>query len=266
MGDTWHLDELFVTTQGCQQYLWRAVDEDVDVIDILVQSRRNRHAAVRFFRKLLKSLGCVPRRLITDKLRSYPSARRTVMPSVVHCTDRYANNHAEVSHQPTRQRERQMRGFKSAGHLQRFASVHGVVPNLFRASALATCCGRFTTAFSERDRSSNGMRWPAPAERARALDLEGRRACCLRQVDSALAFPGSSLPSFPGGRRHVPAAARRASYMLPTGGRGNVLSLHISQAKHPVPTATAPASPRSPAVGSDAEPLTTRNVHSETTM
>ena len=132
MGDTWHLDELFVTIQGRQQYLWRAVDEDGDVIDILVQSRRNRRAAVRFFRKLLKGQGCVPRRLITDKLRSYPAARRTVMPSVVHCTDRYANNRAEVSHQPTRQRERQMRGFKSAAHLQRFASVHGVVQNLFR--------------------------------------------------------------------------------------------------------------------------------------
>ena len=132
MGDTWHLDELFVAIQGRQQYLWRAVDEDGDVIDILVQSRRNRRAAVRFFRKLLKNQGCVPRRLITDKLRSYPAARRTVMPSVVHCTDRYANNRAEVSHQPTRQRERQMRGFKSAAHLQRFASVHGVVQNLFR--------------------------------------------------------------------------------------------------------------------------------------
>ena len=132
MGDTWHLDELFVAIQGRQQYLWRAVDEDGDVIDILVQSRRNRRAAVRFFRILLKNQGCVPRRLITDKLRSYPAARRAVMPSVVHCTDRYANNRAEVSHQPTRQRERQMRGFKSAAQLQRFASVHGVVQNLFR--------------------------------------------------------------------------------------------------------------------------------------
>jgi putative transposase len=88
MGDTWHLDELFVTIQGRQQYLWRAVDEDGDVIDILVQPRRNQRAAARFFRKLLRSQGCVPRRLITDKLRSYPAARRTVMPSVVHCTDR----------------------------------------------------------------------------------------------------------------------------------------------------------------------------------
>ena len=131
-GDTWYLDELFVTLNGRQQYLWRAVDEDGDVLDILVQSRRNRRAAVRFFRKLLKRQGCVPRRLITDKLRSYPAACRTVMPSVVHCTDQYANNRAEVSHQPTRQRERQMRRFKSAVHLQRFASVHGVVQNLFR--------------------------------------------------------------------------------------------------------------------------------------
>jgi putative transposase len=132
MGDTWHLDELFVRIQGRQQYLWRAVKEDGDVIDILVQSQRNRQAAVRFFRKLLKSQGCVPRQLITDKLRSYSAARRTVMPSVGRCTDRYANNRAEVSHQPTRQRERQMRDFKSAAHLQRFASVRGVVQNLFR--------------------------------------------------------------------------------------------------------------------------------------
>ena len=132
LGDTWHLDELFVTLNGRQQYLWRAVDEDGDVLDILVQSRRNRRAAVRFFRKLLKRQGCLPRRLITDKLRSYPAAHRLVMPSVPHCTDRYANNRAEVSHQPTRQRERHMRRFKSAAHLQGFAAVHGVVLNLFR--------------------------------------------------------------------------------------------------------------------------------------
>ena len=131
-GDTWHLDELFVKIRGRQQYLWRAVDEDGDVLDILVQSRRNRRAAIRFFRKLLKGQGCVPRRLITDKLRSYPAACRTVMPSVVHCTDQYTNNRAEVSHQPTRQRERQMRRFKSAAHAQRFLSVHGPVQNLFR--------------------------------------------------------------------------------------------------------------------------------------
>ena len=132
MGDTWDLDELFVNIQGRRQYLWRAVDQDGDVIDLLVQSRRNRWAATRFFRKLLKAQGRVPLRLITDKLPSYSAARRTVMPSVVHSTRQYENNRAEVSHQPTRQRERQMRRFKSAAHLQRFAAVHGLVQNLFR--------------------------------------------------------------------------------------------------------------------------------------
>ena len=134
MGDTWHLDEVFVTIQGRQQYLWRAVDEDGDVLDILVPSHRNRRAAVRFFRTLLKTQGRLPRRLITDQLRSSAAAGRTVMPSVVHVTDQYANNRAEVSHHPTRQRERQMRRFTSAAQLQRFASVHGIVQNLFRVS------------------------------------------------------------------------------------------------------------------------------------
>lgn len=132
LGDTWHLDELFVTIQGKRQYLWRAVDQDGDVIDILVQPRRDRRAAKRFFRKLLKGQEGEPRRLVTDKLKSYGAAHRAVMPSVLHDTSRYANNRAEVSHQPTRQRERQMRRFKSAGQAQRFLSVHGVILNLFR--------------------------------------------------------------------------------------------------------------------------------------
>ena len=132
MGDTWHVDELFIAVQGRRYYLWRAVDEDGDLLDILVQARRNRRAAVRFLRKMLKKQGQLPRRLITDKLRSYPAAHRAVMPSVVHCTQQYANNRAEVSHQPTRQRERQMRRFKSTTQLQRFVSVHGTVQNLFR--------------------------------------------------------------------------------------------------------------------------------------
>ena len=131
MGDTWYLDELFVHIRGRQQYLWRAVDEDGDVIDILAQSRRDQRAAERFFRKLLKGQGREPRRLITDKLRSYSAAHRKVLPSVVHSTTRYENNRVEVSHQPTRQRERQMRRFKSAKHVQRFLSVHGPVLNLF---------------------------------------------------------------------------------------------------------------------------------------
>ena len=86
MGDRWYLDELFVNIQGRRQYLWRAVDEDGDVVDILVQSRRDRGAAARFFRKLLKAQGRVPHRLVTEKLRSYGAAHRTVMPSVMHST------------------------------------------------------------------------------------------------------------------------------------------------------------------------------------
>ncbi len=132
LGDTWHLDEVFVTIQGERQYLWRAVDQDGDVIDILVQPRRDRKAAKRFFRKLLKGQCRVPGRLVTDKLRSYAAAHREVMPSVVHTTKQYANNRAEVSHEPTRQRERQMRRFKSPGQAQRFLTVHGLVQNLFR--------------------------------------------------------------------------------------------------------------------------------------
>ena len=98
-GDTWCLDEVFVTIHGRRQYLWRAVDQDGDRLDILVQPRRDRRAAVRFFRKVLKGQGRSPCRLITDKLRSYSAAHRAVMPSVVHSTRQYENNRAEVSHQ-----------------------------------------------------------------------------------------------------------------------------------------------------------------------
>ena len=152
MADTWYLDALFLNIQGRQQYLWRAVDEDGDVIDILVQSRRNQRAAIRFFRKLLKGQGCVSRRLITDKLRSYLAAHRIVMPSVVHCTDQYANNRAEVSHQPTRQREHQMRRFKSSAHAPRFLSVQGLVLDLFRVGRhlLRTVYHRWLRAHSFR--------------------------------------------------------------------------------------------------------------------
>ena len=138
LGETWHLDEVFVTIQGQRQYLWRAVDQDGDVIDILVQSRRDRRAAKRFFRKLLKGQGRVPGRLVTDKLRSYGAAHREVMPSVIHSTIQYENNRAEVSHEPTRQRERQMRRFKSPGQAQRFLSVHGLVQNFFRGREWTT--------------------------------------------------------------------------------------------------------------------------------
>jgi putative transposase len=132
LGDTGYLDEVFITIRGERYYLWRAVDQDGDVIDILVQRRRDRDAAKRFFRKLLKGQGAVPRKIVTDKLRSYGAARRIVLPSVIHSTEQYENNRAEVSHQPTRQRERHMRRFKSASQAQRFLTIHGAVQNLFR--------------------------------------------------------------------------------------------------------------------------------------
>jgi len=126
------MDEVFITINGVRHYLWRAVDQDGDVIDILVKKRRDKRAAKRFFRKLMKGQGYSPRRMITDKLRSYGAARKEVMPSVIHCQDRYANNRAEVSHQHTREQERQMRRFKSPGQAQRFLAVHSQVHNLFR--------------------------------------------------------------------------------------------------------------------------------------
>jgi putative transposase len=131
-GDKWHLDEVFLTIHGERHYLWRAVDQDGNVLDILVQSRRNKQAARKFFRKLLKGLTYVPRVLITDKLKSYGAAKREILPGVEHRQHRYLNNRAENSHQPTRQRERRMQGFKSAGHAQRFLSAYGPIAQQFR--------------------------------------------------------------------------------------------------------------------------------------
>jgi putative transposase len=133
LGDTWYMDEMTITTvQGQRRSLWRAVDQDDNVIEILLQKRKNMQAAKRFFRKMLKDQCQSPRRMITDKLKSYGAARKEVMPSVVHCQERRANNRAEASHQHTRQHERQMRRFKSPGQAQRFLAVHSRVHNLFR--------------------------------------------------------------------------------------------------------------------------------------
>ncbi len=120
-------DEVFLRSRGKVHYLWRAVDQHGNVLDILVQSRRTAKAAKRFFRKLLKGLQYVPRVIVTDKLRSYAAAKREVLPGVEHRQSRTLNNRAEVSHQPTRRRERQMQRFKSARHAQRFLSAHSRV-------------------------------------------------------------------------------------------------------------------------------------------
>lgn len=132
-GDRWHMDEVFLKINGRIHYLWRAVDQDGDVLDILVQSNRDKKAAKKFFRKLLKRLRYAPRVMITDRLRSYGAAKAEVLPSVEHHQDKGLNNRAENSHQPTRLRERVMRRFKSAGHAQRFLSAFGIISSHFRS-------------------------------------------------------------------------------------------------------------------------------------
>ncbi len=131
-GDKWHLDEVLLKINGETHYLWRAVDQEGHVLDILVQRRRHKRAAARFFRKLLKGLEHVPRVVVTDQLASYGAAKREVLPSVEHRQHRYLNNRAENSHQPTHERERRMRRFKSPGHAQRFLASYGPISSHFR--------------------------------------------------------------------------------------------------------------------------------------
>ncbi|MCX4404742.1 IS6 family transposase [Streptomyces sp. NBC_01764] len=131
-GDKWHLDEVFLKINGEHKYLWRAVDQDGNVLDILVQNRRDKAAARRFFRRLMKKTGTVPRVVVTDKLRSYGAAHREVMPCVEHRSHKGLNNRAENSHQPTRQRERAMKGFRSIGGAQRFLSAFSGISPHFR--------------------------------------------------------------------------------------------------------------------------------------
>ena len=119
-GDTFFIDEVFVKIEGKQYYWWRAVDQDGEVIDVLLQTRRDGAAAKRFFKRLIKSNRGDLRRIVTDKLRSYGVAHRELMHDVIHDTSQYANNRAELSHQPTRVRERGMRRFKSMFQAQRF--------------------------------------------------------------------------------------------------------------------------------------------------
>lgn len=130
-GDKWHLDEAVVSIRGKKHWLWRAVDQDGFVLEVLVQSRRNAKAAKRLMRKLLKGQGHAPRVLITDQLRSYDAAKREIMLAVEQRSHKGLNNRAENSHQPFRRRERMMKRFKSRRHVQRFVSIHEPIANLF---------------------------------------------------------------------------------------------------------------------------------------
>jgi putative transposase len=130
-GDTFFIDEVFVKINGKQHYLWRAVDQDGEVVDVYLQAKRDGVAAKRFFKRLLRSNGGEPRKIVTDKLRSYAVAHRELIPESIHVTDQYANNRAEQSHEATRVRERGMRRFKSVIQAQRFLGAHAAVYNLF---------------------------------------------------------------------------------------------------------------------------------------
>ena len=130
--DKWHLDEVFVKIGGVRKCLWRAADQHGNVLDILIQGKREGRAASRFFRTLVKKQGHRPRVLITDKLPSYQIAHRKMMSTTEHRQNKYLNNPAENSHQPTRQRERAMKGFRSVGAAQRFLSAFGRISPLFR--------------------------------------------------------------------------------------------------------------------------------------
>src|SRR3954465_14939424 len=129
-GDKWQL-EVGLIIAGQKHWLWRAVDQDGIVLDVLVQGRRDKRAAKRLLRKLLKRQGRPPRVMVTDKLASYPAAKQELLPGVEHRRHKGLNNRAENSHQPTRRRERQMKRFKSAGQVQCFLSAHDQINNLF---------------------------------------------------------------------------------------------------------------------------------------
>ena len=148
-GDQWHLDEVVITIAGVKHWLWRAVDQTGIVLDVLVQSRRDKEAAKRLVCKLLKRQGLVPRVMITDKLASYSATKREVMPGVEHRRHKGLNNRAENSHQPTRRRERQMKRFKSPGQAQRFLAAHDPINNLFHLHRDYVTAARYRAARTE---------------------------------------------------------------------------------------------------------------------
>ena len=166
-GDTFFIDEVFAVTtrpvcrtiqiNGRQHYLWRAVDQDGEVVDVSVQAKRDGAAAKRFFKRLLRNHGGEPRKIVTDKLRSYRVAHREVMSETIHSTTQYENNRAEQSHEGTRVRERGMRRFKSMRQAQRFVTAHAAVSNLFNLGRHLVRAQHYrdlrTSAFSERSRA-----------------------------------------------------------------------------------------------------------------
>ena len=156
----WHLDEMAVAIAGRKFWLWRAVDDEGEVLDLLVQRRRDKAAAEKLMRKLLKKQGFAPDVLVTDKLRSYAAAKSEIGLSARHEQGLRKNNRAENSHQPTRRRERKMQRFKSPGSAQRFPSIHAAVQNTFNVSATSPPAAR--SACSEKKRYRLGEPPPRP--------------------------------------------------------------------------------------------------------
>ena len=162
------MDEVFIKINGRTHYLWQALDQDVQHVSILVQSRRNKKAAKKFFRKLLKGLQYVPRVIITDQLGSYQAAKHEIMPGVEHYQQKGLNNRAENSHQPTRLRERVMRRFKSAGHAQRFL-----------------CCLRHHLVAFQTGKTFVFSQWLPGSDEVEICRLGGGELCsasCLKKV------------------------------------------------------------------------------------
>ena len=130
-GDTFYIDGVFIKINGKQHYLWRVVDQDGEVVDVYLQAKRDGAAAKRFFRRLIRNNGGEPRKIVTDKLRSYGVAHKELIPGTIHSIEPYENNRSEQSHEATKVRERGMRRFKSVRQAHRFLGAHAAVYNLF---------------------------------------------------------------------------------------------------------------------------------------
>ena len=159
-SDHWHLDEMVISIRGGKYWLWRAVDNEGEVLDFLVQRRRDAQTAKKLMVKLLKKHGFAPSRIVTDRLRSYPAAFRAIGLTAEHDRGLRANNRAENSHQPIRRRERKLQRFKSPGSVQRFLAIHAATFNAFTTNVIC-CADRISRSFAL-VHSALGPRHPPP--------------------------------------------------------------------------------------------------------